>query len=71
MTKTKSRLATCANRQFFLSPTTDRRVYGGYDIREAAGNKVVGRAFTLEAARCLIRTHVGQNRAPVSFQVNV
>lgn len=67
MSTTKSRLATCGDHRFYLSPTTSRRMLGGYEVRAEAGNARIGEAFTLAAARSMIRQHLNRPRAPVSF----
>ncbi len=64
-----SRLARCKDQVFYLSPTTDRRVTGGYDIRAERGNAPVARAFTLEHARRVIRNHLKAPNAAVKFEV--
>jgi hypothetical protein len=63
-----SRLARCKDQVFYLSPTTDRRVTGGYDIRAERGNAVVARAFTLPHARMVIRNHLKAPNAAVVFE---
>lgn len=65
--KRRSRLATCGERLFFLSPAPGRMT-GGFEVRSEVGNHNIGRAYTLAAARSMIRQHLNRPRAAVSFK---